>query len=186
MWRNILIHLKKEKKSKIFLRVIFFVLLSIFSILLVERLLSNLVITIGKSVSYTLFLKVKDRNFVVGDYVMVKTPEEDKIAKGVYITKRVGCVGGKVLRVVGLDYYCCEAEDVGFEKCKHLGRAKLKSKKGEAVKPYNPCGEGKDVCNSLIPEYKYFLIVEHPDSYDSRYLGLFQEKDLITKLKPLI
>ncbi|MEM4959650.1 MAG: S26 family signal peptidase, partial [Nanopusillaceae archaeon] len=109
----------------------------------------------------------------------------DHFAKGKLITKRVACVEGMYVKIVGLDYYCCDGvrgKD-SWEGCIYLGRAKTQSKKGEEVIPYNPCG-GID-CFFEVPSGYYFLVNPHPDSYDSRYLGLIKRDIIVSVLDPL-
>lgn len=128
----------------------------------------KIVIAWGDSVKYFLFLKSRDYP-EKGDYVVIVTPKEDRFAKGKIITKHVVCSGGDELKIVGLHYYCCSINSSRLEKCVYLGKAKLHSRKGEPVKPFNPCGTYQ--CVIKIPHGKFFVVNQHPDSYDSRYYG---------------
>ncbi|MEM4959199.1 MAG: S26 family signal peptidase [Nanopusillaceae archaeon] len=180
--------LKVEDNRVLGKRILLFVLLVISSIMLFTFLFSKIVVSLGDSTSHHIFLKVnKEPGF--GDYVVIKTPESDPFAKGKLITKRVACASGMYVKIVGLDYYCCDSikgKD-SWDGCSHLGQAKTESKKGESVTPYNPCrGEGNNSCFFEVPLGYYFLVNPHPDSYDSRYLGLIHRGSIISVLKPIL
>jgi len=147
------------------------------------KLFSRVVFSFGRSTPYYFFLKV-EKEPELWDYVVVKTPPSDPFAKGRLITKRVSCTPGMYLRISGLDYYCCE-KPKGWETCVYLGKAKTKSRKGISVKPFNPCGESSQICEVRIPENTYFLVNDHPDSYDSRYLGFFDRNKIVSVVKPI-
>jgi len=136
--------------------------------LMVSYVTGKVVIAWGESTKYLLFWKIGEHP-EKGDYVVVATPKEDKFAKGKVITKQVVCSEGDELKITGLHYYCCSREDSGLKKCVYLGRAKLRSRKGESVKPFNPCGTHH--CVVKVPPGKFFVVNHHPDSYDSRYYG---------------
>ena len=38
----------------------------------------------------------------------------------------------------------------------------------------------------ILKNGEYFLLGEHPHSLDSRYLGKFQEKDILYKVRPIL
>ncbi|MFN4245749.1 MAG: S26 family signal peptidase [Brevinematia bacterium] len=174
---------KRLDKKSLTARGIIVFLLMICSILLAKFLLGKVVVSYGKSVPHNVFLKSKEP-FRLYDYVLVKTSEKDPFTKGRILTKKITCTEGMALKVVNLDYYCCNSPDSSFEKCVYLGKAKLFSKKGERVTPFNPCNS-TNTCIYVIPEGAYFLSTEHPDSYDSRYLGFFGKEDIISKIVPL-
>ncbi len=175
-----------------------------FILLVVDFFMGRLVITMGKSVPYVLFWKEKEEKINLYDYVVVKTPKDDPFAKGRLIVKKVMCNERQVLKIVGLSYYCCDNLNSTF--CRHLGEAKLFSKTGKPVTPYNPCIKEnreenkeeskeenknkrginkKEECFIQIPSGYYFLMMLHKDSYDSRYLGLIERKNIITKVRPI-
>ncbi|MEM1669051.1 MAG: hypothetical protein QXM53_10375, partial [Thermofilaceae archaeon] len=88
-------------------RILFFIFLAGLSIVVFTFLFSKVVVSLGDSTPYRIFLKV-DKEPWLGDYVVIKTPESDHFAKGKLITKRVACVEGMYVKIVGLDYYCCD------------------------------------------------------------------------------
>jgi len=147
--------------------VAFLFLVSVFFLL--SYIFDRVVVTWGESVPYRVFLKSSALPSK-GDYVALETPKNDKFAQGKIITKRVVCVGGEVLKINQLHYYCCKSKTDDLHECAYLGKAKLYSKTGEPVTPFNPCGVSS-TCVVRIPNGKYFVANEHVDSYDSRYFG---------------
>lgn len=139
-----------------------------------HSLASNLAITYGKSIDRTVFWKVKADKIKHGDYVLVQTDTTDIFAKGMLITKMVGCAPGEILEIKGDEYYC--GED-------YLGRAKNKSRTGISVTPFNPCGSS--YCKYQVPEGQYFVTGTHKDSYDSRYFGPVSADKIVAKLLPI-
>lgn len=176
--------LKVEDSRVLGRRILFFIFLAVLSIVVFTFLFSKVVLSLGDSTPYRIFLKV-NKEPELGDYVVIETPKTDRFAEGKLITKRVACVGGMYIKIVGLDYYCCNGTrgKDSWEGCTYLGKAKTQSKKGEKVIPYNPCG-GVD-CFFEVPLGYYFLVNPHPDSYDSRYLGPVGKSRVLFVLRPL-
>lgn len=176
--------LKIEDSRVLGRRILFFIFLAVLSIVVFTFLFSKVVLSLGDSTPYRIFLKV-NKEPELGDYVVIETPKTDRFAKGKLITKRVACVGGMHIKIVELDYYCCNGTrgKDSWEGCTYLGKAKTQSKKGEKVIPYNPCG-GVD-CFFEVPLGYYFLVNPHPDSYDSRYLGFVRRDVIVSVLDPL-
>lgn len=176
--------LKVEDSRVLGRRILFFIFLAVLSIVVFTFLFSKVVLSLGDSTPYRIFLKV-NKEPELGDYVVIETSKTDRFAKGKLITKRVACVGGMYIKIVGLDYYCCNGTrgKDSWEGCTYLGKAKTQSKKGEKVIPYNPCG-GVD-CFFEVPLGYYFLVNPHPDSYDSRYLGPVGRSRVLFVLRPL-
>lgn len=176
--------LKVEDSRVLGRRILFFIFLAILSIVVFTFLFSKVVVSLGDSTPYHIFLKV-NKEPGLGDYVVIETPKTDRFAKGKLITKKVACVGGMYIKIVGLDYYCCNGTrgKDSWEGCTYLGKAKTQSKKGERAIPYNPCG-GVD-CFFEVPLGYYFLVNPHPDSYDSRYLGFINRSKVMATLRPL-
>lgn len=78
------------------------------------------------------------------------------------ITKKVACIEGDELKItIDKDFYC---NDV------FLGKAKDFSLKGEKLVFF--------MFNGIIPQDKMFVMGEHKDSFDSRYWGLLDVKDV--------
>jgi len=166
-------------------RLIASIFLIFISLFLADFIYNHFVFSLGRSTPYHLFWKKQnDAEPKLGDYVVIKTPENDQIAKGRMITKKISCIEGMWLKISGLDYYCCSDKEGTWEKCVYLGRAKLFSKKGERVFPFNPCGN-KQLCIVPVPKGEYFLVNNHPDSYDSRYLGFIKKEVILFVVSPI-
>ncbi len=149
------------------LNTVFICLIALSGFYLTEKL----VITKGKSIPYYVFF-ISNKQPQKEDYVIIKTKENDPIAKGQYITKQIKCMAGDTLLIKERDYYCNGI---------WIGRAKTHTLKGEPVKNWNPCGA--EPCSFVIQD-GYFVIGAHKDSYDSKYLGLIG-KDVIKVVKPI-
>jgi signal peptidase I/conjugal transfer pilin signal peptidase TrbI len=140
---------------------------------------SKLVFSFGDSVKYKLFWKLPQDELSYDDYVVVKMPKEDPFAKGVNIVKKAGCLAGDELLVKGKDYYCVRNGEAVY-----LGTAKERARNGMKVDQFNPCGGGNE-CRVKVPEKHVFVIGDHKDSYDSRYLGWVSYERIITVAKPI-
>lgn len=103
------------------------------------------------------------------DYVIVKT-SSPFVHEGrpFDMTKRVACISGERLRVIGKKYYCGDV---------FLGEAKERSLKGEPLPLFK--------FNGTIPTEALFLMGDHQDSFDSRYLGFIKVKDVNAIAYPL-
>jgi type IV secretory pathway protease TraF len=109
-----------------------------------------------------------------GDYVNVPLPVQFRTPnpRGLWamfvggrpelMTKRVGCVGGEVLRVANGGHYC---DDVW------LGSALRYGSDGQPLHMF--------VWNGRVPYGKVFLTGDDRRSYDSRYLGFFDQAQAV-------
>lgn len=75
--------------------------------------------------------------------------------------KYVRCKEGQTLSVKGLKYYCNNV---------FLGEAKRTDKDGNKVEQF--------IFNGVIPKDKFFVMGTHPRSFDSRYWGFVDRKDI--------
>src|ERR1700690_401853 len=82
--------------------------------------------------------------------------------------KIVGCMGGSFLTVVNKDYY--------FDN-EYLGKAKDVSLAGKPMENY--------VFNGTIPINSLFVIGQHKDSFDSRYFGFVDSRNVVAKAFPI-
>ena len=177
---------QKITKELALKRALLAFLLAIVAFVVASFVTKKIVIAGGGSVPYYVFLK-SNKSPEKGDYVVLKTSENDEFAQGKVMVKRVTCVGGEVLKIVDLDYYCCKTAEDDFNSCVHLGKAKLYSKTGKRVFPFNPCGS--NLCVVEIPKGKFFVVNSHVDSYDSRYFGFVsQDGDykILYTVRPLL
>lgn len=138
---------------------------------------SSVVISYGDSIDHHVLWKV-NRTPLPNDYVSIKTPSSDPFAKGAVITKQVVCTPGMKLSVTKNKEYFCDGQ--------FIGKAKDKSKTGIEVANYTPCGsKNQEVCEIIIPKDSYFVVGHHPDSYDSRYLGLIKKESIVAVSVPV-
>lgn len=94
-----------------------------------------------------------------GEYVIFDQYVPKPYFRMVSFIKRAGCAAGDVLKVDQDDYYC---------NGQYLGHAKRKSLKGEPMIPF--------VFNGIVPKDMIFAVGDHPDSYDSRYVGFISRE----------
>lgn len=107
----------------------------------------------------------------IGDYVLFKYQKEDErfVKKGQKVVKRVACLSGSVISYDNTSVFC----DGKKIKENHA----IVSEKYGKVYPLYSAG--------LIPNGKLFLIGDHERSFDSRFWGLVDEKDIIAIVRPL-
>jgi conjugal transfer pilin signal peptidase TrbI len=104
-----------------------------------------------------------------GDYVIVPMPAQLRKDGGpTQLTKRVGCVSGEVLHFQQGQHYCNGV---------WLGAVLSRGSDGRKLKPF--------VWDGPIPEGKVYLVGDDPRSYDSRYLGFFDQGQT-TRLRPIL
>jgi signal peptidase I/conjugal transfer pilin signal peptidase TrbI len=85
------------------------------------------------------------------------------------LLKKVSCVAGQTLETRTRDYYCDD---------EYLGTAKRHSLKGEPVDAF--------VYSGTVPEGMLFVTGNHPDSFDSRYLGFIERRKVEGIAHPLL
>jgi signal peptidase I/conjugal transfer pilin signal peptidase TrbI len=119
-------------------------------------------------------------------FVMTKRFAPDEIRKDDYVVftvrshfikngrpsmllKKVSCISGQMLETRAREYYC-DGE--------YLGMAKWYSLKGEPVDAF--------VYSGTVPEGMLFVTGNHPDSFDSRYLGFIERRNVEGIAHPLL
>lgn len=108
-------------------------------------------------------------DFSQGDYIMIDYPASTYTEnKPVQVIKTVGCDQGHHLKVEYNQYYC---------DSKFLGTAKAETRTGKQLTAFQYDGK--------VPEGKFFAAGQHKDSFDSRYIGFLERKNVKTKLLPL-
>ena len=131
-----------------------------------------LTISTSTSLKQRVFWLVKTPDLAritVGDYVRV--PHTDAITgwKSIMLLKRVTCIENDNLRVdTDKNYFCNEA---------YLGRAKDRSKAGVPVANFK--------FNGPIPAEMLFVMGDHIDSYDSRYIGFIEKTRVVGQAYPI-
>lgn len=83
--------------------------------------------------------------------------------------KRVECDEGEQLSVDESKTYFCSG--------RYLGRAKDRSRAGEAVRHF--------CFNGVVPAGKMFVMGDHIDSYDSRYIGFVDKAEVVGRAWPI-
>ncbi|MBN2569285.1 MAG: S26 family signal peptidase [Deltaproteobacteria bacterium] len=145
---------------------------------------SRIAVTLSPSVNHRIFFIAEYsagdcvKN---GDYVMVSISspllENGKPQKAI---KRVGCAAGDFLMGRSGEFSCYLLGNDEKPSCDgaFLGKAKEFSLKGEKLPVFSYAG--------VVPEGKMFLIGSHKDSYDSRYFGFVNVKDILYVAYPII
>lgn len=182
-------------------RIIFVLFISGLSLLFwfIGKVLSKIVLTMDHSTSYYVFLKESSKKEPEkGDYVIVKG-KLGTFSEGKLLTKKVLCTDAEYLKKSGMFYYCCK--DVEGKNCEFLHVAVDKTPKGTKLKLFNPCEWANETvtngtvrwanndtyskCLVKIPEGYVYLGTKVPDGYDSRYMGLWDKKEIMCVVKPI-
>jgi len=85
------------------------------------------------------------------------------------VVKKIVCIEGEHLKVNHRNFFC---------NGKHIGTAKTHSKDGAPVKTFS--------YNGVIPTDKLFVMGACIDSYDSRYSGFIDKKNIKASVVPVI
>lgn len=132
------------------------------------------VVVLGSSVSGTVALMETRAGLATrahpGEYVVLRWQGVDpnrqpRLKQGMKLIKRVVCGPGQHLRVTAHEASCDE---------RILGTIRDRNLRGQ---PLNPT-----LYDGIIPQDRYFVMGDHPASYDSRYLGLIPESWIIGRL----
>jgi signal peptidase I/conjugal transfer pilin signal peptidase TrbI len=140
-----------------------------FGLLVPERI----VVAISPSLDHRIFVVVREFSpdeIRKGDYV-VFTVQSHYIKNGLpsRLLKKVSCISGEMLETKAREYYC-DGE--------YLGMAKRYSLKGEPVNSF--------VYSGTVPEGMLFVTGSNPDSFDSRYLGFIERRNVEGIAHPLL
>ena len=126
---------------------------------------TTLLINESPSVSGKIFLLVKTKNFQKGDLIGIKCFHSD-YTKERHFTKRLVGVPGDLIAVKDRKIYI-------NGMCKGVAKSHTKD-----LRPLTP------IAPQIIPDNKYFVMTEHKDSFDSRYVefGLVGEQHIEGKV----
>ena len=131
-------------------------------------LCQHIKVTLTNSLSKRIFWAVNDdhqaRSIKTGMYITFDQHVPRPVSRVVTFIKKAGCSSGEHLKVEAGSYYC---------NGKYLGHAKTKSLRGDPLTPF--------IYNGEIPAGMFFALGDHPDSYDSRYVG-FISRDRIKEV----
>jgi signal peptidase I len=101
-----------------------------------------------ESSPYSLWMrKIVNTGFERDEYILIRY-------NNIKLIKQIKCLPGDELYTVNDCFYC---------NTEPLGCAKLFDRKGNLTTPF--------YYNGTIPKFHYFVMGEHKDSYDSRYIG---------------
>ena len=134
---------------------------------------SRISVTLSPSLKHRIFFikqYTPGENIKTGNYVMfMLSAPHSKNGKPQKVMKKVGCSAGEELSQEGRDFFC----NGGL-----LGTAKKFSLKGKKLAAFKYAG--------TVPKDKMFLVGDHKDSYDSRYFGFVDKKDILYVAYPII
>jgi conjugal transfer pilin signal peptidase TrbI len=85
------------------------------------------------------------------------------------VVKKIACMEGESLTVNHRNFFC---------NGKYIGTAKTHSKDGDPVTTF--------IYNGVIPANKLFVMGACRDSYDSRYFGFIDKKDVTARVVPVM
>jgi len=141
----------------------------VFGLLIPERIL----VAVSPSLDHRIFVVAKGSTpdeIRKGDYV-VFTVRSRFIKNGTpsRLLKKVSCVTGEKLETRGRQYYCDGA---------YLGMAKWYTLKGDPIDSF--------VYSGTVPEGALFVTGRHVDSFDSRYLGFIERRNVEGIAHPLL
>lgn len=118
------------------------------------------------SLPYRVFLELRVFEEIErGDYVEIYVGDMDLPKEGVrFLIKKVVCKEGDFLLVEG-DAYFCNGEKV--------------------AEAYRGAFTERFIYKGEVPKGKYFVVGEHPKSYDSKYMGFVDRSRIVAKVVPL-
>jgi type IV secretory pathway protease TraF len=157
-----------------------FVKISILTgILLTGFIMATVVKSSDVSSPYSLWIrKIVNTGYERNEYVLIKFNH-------IKLIKQIKCLPGEYLENIDNCFYCAEnselkantTENPELELKGKLGCAKLFDRKGNMTNPFRYSG--------IIPPHYYFVMGEHKDSYDSRYIGLINAGQIEDALWPV-
>lgn len=130
-------------------------------------------VTLTPSLKHRIYWLVRSPDRVgKGDYVLFKHRELTTrmgITKSEAVMKIVGCDEGEPLTVDADKKFFCSGE--------YLVRAKDLSLKGEPLQHF--------AFNGYVPKGFMYVVGQHKDSYDSRYMGFVDKNRILAKAYPI-
>lgn len=137
----------------------------------------RIIVATSDSLDHRIFFKVPvPARIETGDYLLFRLQGEkhkEHIRKGIrendVLIKKVGCVPGETLTRDGEGtFYCHQIR---------LGTALKSDSNGNELPVFSFIGP--------IPEGSYYMMGTNPQSFDSRYFGLIDADEFISKALPL-
>jgi len=135
---------------------------------------SHFMVALSPSVKYRIFYY--KRNFQQSDlhngtYVVFDMYTKlHKNCQPCQVVKKIGCTEGNNLHVDKNNFYYCNDE--------YMGTAKAFTKTGDVLYSF--------YYNGPVPQKKLFVIGDHEDSYDSKYMGFINKSDIKAVALPIL
>lgn len=174
---------KLQKSKRKFRKLIIAIWVFIFIVLgtvFIFRI-NNYILNISQSLPIGIYQKIDSYDYKIDDYVIVKVPEEYK--EFIYSRGYMGTdeLSAKTMlkKIKGINGDSFEVIEGSLIKNNTEIIAKVLSKDSKGR-------ELPKISKIILKNGEYFLLGEHPHSLDSRYLGKFQEKDILYKVRPII
>ena len=174
---------KLQKSKRKFRKLIIAIWVFIFIVLgtvFIFRI-NNYILNISQSLPIGIYQKIDSYDYKIDDYVIVKVPEEYK--EFIYSRGYMGTdeLSAKTMlkKIKGINGDSFEVIEGSLIKNNTEIIAKVLSKESK----------GRNlpkISKITLKNGEYFLLGEHPYSLDSRYLGKFEEKDILYKVRPII
>lgn len=174
---------KLQKSKRKFRKLIIAIWVFIFIVLgtvFIFRI-KNYILNISQSLPIGIYQKIDSYDYKIDDYVIVKVPEEYK--EFIYSRGYMGTdeLSAKTMlkKIKGINGDSFEVIEGSLIKNNTEIIAKVLSKDSKGR-------ELPKISKIILKNGEYFLLGEHPHSLDSRYLGKFQEKDILYKVRPIL
>lgn len=137
----------------------------------------RIIVATSDSLDHRIFFRVPvPARIEMGDYLLFRLQGEEHakhIRKGIrendVLIKKVGCAPGRILTKDGEGTFYCDKT--------RLGRALQRDSRGNALPVFAFSGQ--------IPEHSYYMMGTNTRSFDSRYFGLIDADEFISKALPL-
>ena len=174
---------KLQKSKRKFRKLIIAIWVFIFIVLgtvFIFRI-NNYILNISQSLPIGIYQKIDSYDYKIDDYVIVKVPEEYK--EFIYSRGYMGTdeLSAKTMlkKIKGINGDSFEVIEGSLIKnnIEIIAKVLSKDSKGRNL---------PKISKITLKNGEYFLLGEHPYSLDSRYLGKFEEKDILYKVRPII
>ncbi|EEO42890.1 conjugative transfer signal peptidase TraF [Fusobacterium animalis 7_1] len=174
---------KLQKSKRKFRKLIIAIWVFIFIVLgtvFIFRI-NNYILNISQSLPIGIYQKIDSYDYKIDDYVIVKVPEEYKE----FIYSR-GYMGTDELSAKTM---LKKIKGINGDSFEVIEGSLIKNNTEIIAKVLSKDSKGRNlpkISKITLKNGEYFLLGEHPYSLDSRYLGKFEEKDILYKVRPII